>query len=474
MHLPFAAETTRAGWYCQRAALALAFFVAACKKDGPPAENNPVPPPGVAGLGIIPGDVFAIPGSQFEMRVHLVDASGNVLPETYGTAVEWTPVSTPGMTITGSPGPRVMVSVSQLSTTPFELTAMLPGPGISASVKIHSIKLGQTTSEDWVAATATPKSPPMLALADARWGSNYKTAQVYSFVGGGSLESIAKCAATDPAGCGNLTIFSTTNAPDHGAAIWTSGCDIADKRSTIVPLPSCQPVFTGALKPATPIDLQVWMFAPSASHEAVKAYVEYTKRVLSDAWAGLAVSATIHVGGQKATPLLEVDPVTYACLPGVKTGLDELGINSLGAKVITLVIAEDILVKDEHGDPVPSGLPGYACPTTTSWGAVAFVAWPLSTYTTLAHEIGHALGPWDAASNWGHTDGIAGFNQSNLMHASHSYSVEAPRSTLTLGQVFRLGLDRAALVQQTSTLPHPQCNLTTASACPALNKDVRP
>ena len=59
--------------------------------------------------------------------------------------------------------------------------------------------------------------------------------------------------------------------------------------------------------------------------------------------------------------------------------------------------------------------------------------------TTLTHELGHALGLRDKA---GHTNGVAGFTKRNLMLSGISLADQAAQDHLSLGQGYRMSLDR--------------------------------
>jgi len=69
--------------------------------------------------------------------------------------------------------------------------------------------------------------------------------------------------------------------------------------------------------------------------------------------------------------------------------------------------------------------------------------------TTLTHELGHALALRD---NVGHTNGIAGFTTLNLMLSGISWGQQAAQHHFSLGQGYRMSLDRL------SWLNHPRPN----------------
>jgi len=100
--------------------------------------------------------------------------------------------------------------------------------------------------------------------------------------------------------------------------------------------------------------------------------------------------------------------------------------------------------------------------------------------TTLAHELGHALG---LRGNVGHTYGVPGFTIRNLMMSGIDLNLQALQDHFSLGQGYRMSLDRlswlnhtrpsgAAPIRAGDSRP---CQLTVAAAtgdfCPPLALD---
>jgi len=100
--------------------------------------------------------------------------------------------------------------------------------------------------------------------------------------------------------------------------------------------------------------------------------------------------------------------------------------------------------------------------------------------TTLAHELGHALG---LRGKVGHTYGVPGFTNRNLMMSGISFNAQALQDHFSLGQGYRMSLDRlswlnharpsgAAPIRAGDNRP---CQLTVAAAtgdfCPPLALD---
>jgi hypothetical protein len=100
--------------------------------------------------------------------------------------------------------------------------------------------------------------------------------------------------------------------------------------------------------------------------------------------------------------------------------------------------------------------------------------------TTLAHELGHALG---LRGNVGHTYGVPGFTKLNLMMSGISLNDQALQDDFSLGQGYRMSLDRLSWLNHTRPSGTPPiragdnrpCQLTVAAAtgdlCPPLALD---
>lgn len=123
---------------------------------------------------------------------------------------------------------------------------------------------------------------------------------------------------------------------------------------------------------------------------------------------------------------------------------------------------------------------GWACPPEADWaGRVVFLSRAEYSVTSLAHEIGHVLSlsaPWiDSGSGGGHTNGLAGFDWSNLMWSFSALVYRVNRDRLTLGQVYRMNAQAGSWLndQLPNILARP-CGTDPAVStnCPALSKDL--
>jgi hypothetical protein len=483
MPLPLAIDGLRISRITSRAAVCCVLLIGGCTcgddpvyglSSSPPAPN---PSPSVARIEIIPGNVAAVANSMFEMRVRLWDGAGNLLPESYGAAVQWTiSAATSQATLAWSVGSRVLVTVAAVnSASPYKLTALEPSSALSKTVDIKSVELESPENVDWVAASHDPKAPPILALVDGFWTS-FKDDELFAFAGAAPLGRIsAACSSSDPARCGELTLFSTTRALDRGRFQWTGPtCDTNDRRDVPNPASICNVVASGVLNGAPSVSLNVWILHPLAPAAEVAAYIQHAKDALRDSWAGVALNETIHDPPEVTSLVMDIDFATAQCGPLTRANLEAVGVGGFGTNVITLVIAKGLSYVSGDGSPVDLGMSGYACPHNGGTGSIVAIDWENAPTTTIAHELGHALGPWEMSDSWGHSDGIVGVRSSNVLYSWHDYSVLAPRTSFTLGQSFRFSLDRNALVRRGTPVTLDRCAQAAAAVtpCPAIAKDV--
>lgn len=92
---------------------------------------------------------------------------------------------------------------------------------------------------------------------------------------------------------------------------------------------------------------------------------------------------------------------------------------------------------------------------------------------SLAHEFGHSFSLFGNAATGGHTNGLAGFGNNNIMWGGGP----ATRNRFSIGQAFRFNVDvnSSLNVNGVRTGPTRTCQaLTTSATCPALALDSTP
>ena len=102
---------------------------------------------------------------------------------------------------------------------------------------------------------------------------------------------------------------------------------------------------------------------------------------------------------------------------------------------------------------------GYACEPDPAGSARAVLIATVRSPSTLAHELGHALGLW--APEYGHANTLTGYDQHNVMWMGALDVSEVTRSAFSLPQAFRLSVDAKAFVNVSGTraagLPRHDC-----------------
>ena len=101
------------------------------------------------------------------------------------------------------------------------------------------------------------------------------------------------------------------------------------------------------------------------------------------------------------------------------------------------------------------GWAGYNChvvplPTAATTGSVAdnviFISIWYRAVTTLTHELAHSLGMRGAVA---HVNGLAGFTTKNLLMSGVDLNTTAAQDHLSLGQVYRMSLDKLSWLNHT-------------------------
>ena len=130
------------------------------------------------------------------------------------------------------------------------------------------------------------------------------------------------------------------------------------------------------------------------------------------------------------------------------------------------------------------GARGFTCAgTKNAPQPTIFIAWESEEPSTLVHETGHVLGL--TLPGWGHSDGVAGLDATNVMRSGNSDQDPAGRYRLTVGQAFRMNADSGSwLSRARDTLGSPvreadaprlpcQCGgKDPEGVCPRLSDDI--
>lgn len=421
-------------------------------------------PPRVAGVELIPPRVFAEKDEPFEMRARLLDQTGNFLPETWTATISWN----------HGEGAAITPNASRATVT---LDASVSPTWIEVEVAGHTSRAqlfvpAPTTAADHLQAPHAAGAAPMIALVDGvNSGDELRSDALVAFVKSAELEDFKDPTACTVR-CGEVTLFSKNNGVHRNASTWKAGCDVADYSGG--GLGGCNSVggiAAGALPALQAPTVNVWILAAGASVAAtVIADIALAQEVFNDAWTGLKVqpnpSTTLP-----SRPLTLYTNADLSCTSEVRGQVSD--VTGFSARTVTVVYVDEIVDGAGLGP-----MRGYTCPWNQTDGVIAFVSWGARGETTLAHELGHALGPW-VSPDFGHPDGLVGFNESNLMWSYQADNIVGSRRWLSLGQMFRLSLDQDALVNRPIIGNAPvagvacQREFVLEWRCPRLAKDFR-
>ncbi len=120
---------------------------------------------------------------------------------------------------------------------------------------------------------------------------------------------------------------------------------------------------------------------------------------------------------------------------------------------------------------------GKTClPTATRSAPLVILAAKTRHVTTLAHELGHAMGLNSATlPNSGHTKGLKGFDRSNIMWEGNDLDGPGERERFSVGQAFRINADCRGWVFSTGREGSSlccQCEPFENEPCPFYVRDV--
>jgi len=466
----------------QAAALLSVASCSCCNNGGDaggPAEPQPQTDAAIASVEITP-NVLAVPqGATFSLRARVKDQWGNILPDSRASVVKWATIGEVSGVSPGSGAVTTVQAATSISTTPKEsyVVASVDGVEKSDSSRIVISAVPEASNRDWVAADYAVNSPPSYALLTGP--STYGEAinrvnDLTSFVKEGALENFA----CDPANsqCGTVTLFQPGKASTQVPLKWTSGCDYVGFTTATAPTgcSSAQPAVP-ALRAPWPVKVAVFTLASKAGIDnQVKADVAYAQSVFDQPQLGIALIINVTPYANKHVAITH----GLACKTTEGSELtDEVAPEgvSFNPQVVTVVYVDAI--NPGTGDDI-----GFTCPfdDVHSKGTVIFVSADAINNSTLAHELGHALGQWHSGDR-DHPDvpppRLAGFDPSNLMWSSESDWGVSLRRNLTLGQLFQMSFADFSFLKKSniSAAPALKCSTDAASnsPCPPLAKDPR-
>jgi hypothetical protein len=453
-------DSIRRGRILSAVAILMATSCHACDKDR------------VARIDIIPDIVIAAPNKPFLVSVRLTNGRGQLMPDESAAELRWE-AGNPHLTLSANRGPQTTATLLATAGNSVTLTAKLSD--ITGTATISKAKAGESLITDWATSEHIDGQRPTLVLIDGQNPLEWRSDTLIAYVGGGGLDDLRP--SDDP---GEVTVFSPGHALQRVNVGWTERCDHVRMTeggvayATEMTAPSCTGAAMSLAKP-TSIPVHIWtLVAADNPGSVIEIHLKEARRKLANGWTGLTLD--LEAPGIESLPekliVLDLSPASdYRCPTGgefsLAAQLKTAGV-AFGPGKVTVVYTAAIMEPSLSGF-VPANMAGYACPRDATLGTVVLISWTEFLDSTLAHELGHAIGPPLI-----HTDGMVGLDNSNLMWSGH-IAVPASREVVTLGQAFRLSLDADRFHPGPVSPTDPRCtgqNEGAETPCPRVAKDV--
>ncbi len=438
--------------------------------DPPQPTRSPTQAPT---LELSPVEFTTSPGGVFTLALTALDAFGDrvALSPDLVTWSHTAEVANPADIGLAPSSEGVMVTLpGGVALDPFWVMAAAPDFG-DAQARIR-VLLG--ASNDWVSLPHTPGKPNEAILLDAEravlGGMSTPTCLSDFRV---MVQGDADLGLNLVGGCGDPTEVAVFSV-DHGMLFepgtgstsdpvppWTTGRNVLE-RTSLPPVYSVPVHIRIRVKPGDETD---------AEADARKEVLELASAIFRQGRVGVefALDEANGVGSVEVEAHTEAFD-TVSCRDPVELG--SLGVDPT-TKGLYVVYAPG--VKDSYGHTWK----GWACIRMEDEDAgVVVVSYPEKSLTTAAHELGHAFGLTAPLPKYGHTGKflpIHGFTPSNLMWTGEDIDVSDARKHISLGQAFRMNLDRHSWLIHEFNLSgekNCQCKPYEAKECPFLFLDV--
>lgn len=490
-----------------RTALLSSILVGSCQcgcpdcPDDPEDGNTPVPPV-AASLEVIPDSVHVRAGEEFTLVALPRTSTGSPVSEEWGLDPDWEVTPAGGFTKTLDEGHRVTLAIHPAtSTSVLTVVASLPG-GIEGQAKIVVFPAntsGQVaygganlaaTTPSWIRSQHADRQIPEVVLVR---GANATTGgclvfEPLAFAGAGFLGDITSQTACS---LDRSLLFSPSTESLLRKPPWGPNAEMLNFDSP--------PVFGGPIDEAIegPIEVQVsiWIATPGTGlKDRALDQLALANEIFEENRVGMLFVPRTIDGEQGPFVIRDLEVSTSEFERCKKVNLDEyfqdtaagIGADARYKKDLNIFYAS--LPTNVRAEVCPPG------PPTAAYGRVIYVNAGYEAYTSLAHELGHALSlRWPLG---GHThelgEVIGGFDSSNLMWSTSDDDAAEGRVHVSLGQAFRMNVDVRSWVNQgtrdpTQTgsprirdvaEPTEDCMCQdpyadTSEPCPRLSADIR-
>ena len=471
-----------------------------CPKAEPERPAEPDELPAVASIEIVPAHVSVPSGVSVTLLAQLKDQWGTVLSDPRVESVSWR--TTQGPTVPAGPSSSVVVTTSAGIPMPAQsivvIVASFSGVTVTDTITVMppSSPASQTNSPslppnspsdgsagdqlvpsvDWIRApysgSALPSQAdlPTIALVDGISGGVQQDDTPFGFV---ESRDVGGFSCRSPM-CGEITLFSPTLGVRRDSVNWTAGCDFVDfVAGTTVPT-WCQAPASSSPPAPLPTRIRVpvviWQASNAADVDSIIAGdTAYLMSVFAQPWLGLDLDVTVRIAAVATETLRYYDTCHD---PTYDISKQLLGIPYAEFLPDRIIVAYVDRIVSAHAES--NEISAFACYHYGSQGPIVLISHAGAGASTLAHELGHALGQWSGAIV--HTDTLEGFDESNLLLSAESSHSRAIRKHLTLGQVFQISFRDLSFVKLAAGLRGVPCSATPTSStpCPRLAKDVIP
>lgn len=465
----------------------LVFLTGACNNKCTGSRNEPDVNPEIGTVTIVPSALSVLTGASFQLRVMLWDEDGGPLPDSRATNVVWT--------LDGLQGTPSGAAITIQATTPgnFSVSASVDGHHAEVPAQVSVVAPATTSGLDRI--FASPSSTPVVAFVDGWVGSAFKNDTLISFVNEAVLDQFLPACPAGRTACHEVVLFGADREVgfvDHTARTELDGTVTVNallkwsSNEDSVTFSGARRGQESAWEPlGTPISVPVTVWIAAAAAGSLQAainnelgcqpegdVVECVARkefaVASEVFAAERTGIQLTLAGVKRaqTPssilfeLPAVAPEGWTCPSGeVRLTLDGV-VQSAGGdpavvfdkSALNVFYLEGIWTyRPDLGTSSPNN--GLTCPPDGN-GVVVLIPFEGGPNTSLQHEFGHALGL--LRPDWGHANFVDAwdttddddFDASNVMWSYESDAVTTPRSRITLGQAFRLGVSDSAWVNR--------------------------
>ena len=431
-----------------------------CSTDCPGIEPSETPRPAVAGVIIVPNEVWVDASSTttFSLRA-LVDLTDGTRHEARSSEVTWKADVPSDAFRVRQNGARGSVQVKNAMGD--AATVSVTANGKTASAKVFRYPVGSMLlpGQKMVVAPHTPGDLPSVAMVSG-WHVDRCVDQPVSFVKTGLVLAVTASPVGASPCRADMTILSPSTAVWHQeAAAGVYPQPIGPSTSTAPTLIQAR-VIIGVTDSYCPDSWSEYCYHLNVVQGGATDLMLVSKDLANEIFSNAGTGVQIGLRLDEAKP--ELYGVT-GCSSVPTTGdfapkPREITIYVVDETYSGEDLAYGVACPDYSADPRPVILIGYRY---------------ARFWSTLAHEFTHLLGHrWPLHVN----EGITGMGDYNVMATVEQAGVD--RFHLTVGQAYRMALDGRSWLNFLQPAASPKtCSCTNAgksSPCPTLARDVKP